>query len=141
MNVTKLEYNMEKYDEENISLMLSRFGLDVNNYFIAMTKPSMLNEALLGSIIELANRYCIVSFSETEINLIMLSRVSNKKVTEVIKIPRSEIINIKFSNILISYTLSIKTNDSTLYFQVFKKVGKFTKIKSGIESFKKIYVV
>lgn len=88
---------------------------------------------------DFSNRYCIICFSETEINLIMLSRVSNKKVTEIIKINRNEINNIKLSNVMISYMLNIKTSESTMRFQVFKKFGRFTKVKNSIELLKKTY--
>lgn len=35
--------------------------------------------------------------------------------------------------------LNIKVNESTMKFQVFKKVARFTKTKKSIESFKKMY--
>ena len=130
---------MEAYNEENVELMLSKLGFNINNYFIAMTKPSLLNVALIGNIAEFANRYCIVCFSETELNLIMLSRINNKKATELIKLQRNEINDIKLSNILISYMLDVKTSESKLKFQVFKKVARFQKIKKSIELFKSIY--
>ncbi len=139
MNVMKLEYDMENFDEVNVKNMLSKLGLNTDNYFIAMTKPSILSVAIIGNIVEFANRYCIICFSETELNLIMLSRTSNKKTTELIKIPRNEISSIKLSNILISYMLNIKTSDSTVKFQVFKKVAKFPKVKRAIELFKTMY--
>lgn len=139
MNVTKIEYKMEKFNEENVEFMLKNLGLNVDNYFLAMTKPSLLSVALMGNIVEFANRYCIICFSETELNLIMLSRVSNKKVTELLKINRNEINNIGLSDILISYMMNIKASESTMKFQVYKKVGKFKKIKSSIELFKKMY--
>lgn len=138
MNVVSFQYDMEKFDEKNVELMLSKLGFDTNNYFIAMTKPSLLAVAAVGMVAEFANRYCIVCFSDTELNLIMLSRIDNKKVTELIKIQRSEITNIKLSNILICYMLKIKTNESVFNFQVFKRVAQFTKIKNSIELFKKI---
>ncbi len=81
-----------------------------------MTKPSLLSVALMGNIEEFSNRYCIICFSETELNLIMLSRISNKKITELIKIDRNEISNIKLSDILISYILNINVNESTMKF-------------------------
>ena len=90
MNVTKLDYNLEKFDDENIQLLLTKLGLNKDNYFIAMTKPSILTIALVGTIAEFANRYCIICFSETELNFIMLSRLNSKKVTELIKIQRAE---------------------------------------------------
>lgn len=139
MNVTKMEYKMEKFNEENVELILKNLGLNVDNYFLAMTKPSLLSVALVGNIVEFANRYCIICFSETELNLIMLSRVNNKKVTELLKIDRNEINNIKLSDILISYMMNIKASESTMKFQVYKKVGQFKKIKNSIELFKKIY--
>ena len=120
--------------------MLSQFGFNVNNYFIAMTKPSLISVALVGNLAEITDRYCIICFSETELNLIMTSRINTKKVTELIKIPRNEISNIKLSNILISYLLKLKTNESTIKFQVFKKVARFTKLKDSIELFKNIYI-
>ena len=69
----------------------------------------------------------------------MLSRLNNKKVTEIIKINRAEINNIKFSNVLISYMLQINLSESTMKFQVFKKFGSFTKTTASIDLFKKIY--
>lgn len=139
MNVTKMDYKMDKFNEENVELMLKNLGLNTDNYFMTMTKPSLLNLALIGNIAEFANRYCIICFSETELNLIMLSRVSNKKVTELLKIERSEISNIKLSDIVISYMLNMTASESTMKFQVYKKVGQFTKVKSSIELFKKLY--
>lgn len=139
MNVAKVEYRMEKFDEVNVEVLLTNLGLNVNNYFFAMTKPSLLSRALIGNIVDFSSRYCIFCFSETELNLIMLSRVDNKHVTEIIKINRNEINSLKLSNIVISYMLKINSNESTLKFQVFKKFGKFTKVKNGIEMFKRIY--
>jgi hypothetical protein len=126
MNVTKVEYNLKKFNQENVEALLESLGLDVNNYLLSMTKPSMLSRALVGNIVDFSSRYCIICFSETEINLIMLSRINNKRVTETIKINRDEINNIKLS-------------DSNMKFQVFKKVGKFTKINSALEVFKQTY--
>ncbi len=60
----------------------------------------------------------------------MLSRISNKKITEIIKIPRNEIKSIKLSNILISYMLHIKYENSKLKFQIFKKIAKFPNVKN-----------
>ena len=139
MNVMKLEYDMENFDEKNVELMLGKLGFNVNNYIISLTKPSLLSVAAMGSIAEFADRYCIICFSETELNLIMLSRMNSKKVTELIKVQRDEIANVKLSNILVSYMLDIKTSESTFKFQVFKKVARFTKIKNSIGLFKKIY--
>lgn len=139
MNVMKLDYDMEIFNEQNVELMISTLGLNTNNYLITMTKPSLLSVSAIGSIAEFANRYCIICFSDTELNLIMLSRINSKKVTELIKIQRNEISNIKLSNILVSYMLNIKASESTFKFQVFKKVARFTKIKNSIETFKKMY--
>ncbi len=88
-----------------------------------MTKPSMLSRAIIGNIMDFISRYAIVCFNEVEI----------------IKINRNEFSNIKLSNILISYMFKIKTSDSNLKFQVFKKFGKFSKVKNSIESFKSTY--
>lgn len=139
MNKTTIDYNMDFFNQENIELMLTKLGFNTNNYIWGITKSSMLNRALIENIVDFANRYCIICFSETELNLIMLSRINNKKVTEIIKIPRNEIINIKLSNILISYMLKIKLNGTNLNFQIFKKVASFTNIKNSIDLFKKIY--
>ena len=139
MNVTKMEYKMEKFNEENVEIMLKNLGLNANNYFITMTKPSLLNVALIGNIAEFSNRYCIICFSETELNLIMLSRINSTKVTELIKIERNEISKIKLSDILISYMLNLTANESTMKFQVYKKVAKFTKLKDSLELFRKLY--
>ena len=78
MNIVKLNYEMNEFNDENVKKILSQLNLNSNNYFIAMTKPSLLNLALIGNIAEFANRYCIICFSELEVNLIMLSRISNK---------------------------------------------------------------
>jgi len=139
MNITKMEYKMEKFNEENVELMLKTLGLNTNNYFIAMTKPSLLNVALIGNIAEFSNRYCIICFSETELNLIMLSRVNSSKVTELIKIESNEISKIKLSDILISYMLNLTARESTMKFQVYKKVAKFTKLKDSLDLFRKLY--
>ena len=139
MNITKMEYKMEKFNEENVELILKNLGLNVNNYFIAMTKPSLLNVAVIGLAAEFSNRYSIVCFSETELHLIMISRLNTTKVTEVIQIDRNEIDKIKLSDILISYMLNITAGESTMKFQVYKKVAKFKKLRESIEVFKKIY--
>ena len=139
MNVTKFDYNFQKFDQENVEVLLTNLGLNVNNYFFAMTKPSILSRALIGNIMDFSSRYCIICFSEIEINLIMLSRVDNKQVTEIIKMNRNEINDIKLSNVLISYMLNIKSSESTMNFQVFKKFGRFTKVKNSIELFKNTY--
>ena len=129
MNVTKLDYNLEKFDDENIQLLLTKLGLNKDNYFIAMTKPSILTIALVGTIAEFANRYCIICFSETELNFIMLSRLNSKKVTELIKIQRTEIDNLKLKNILISYIFTLKADKNKMIFQVYKKVAKIKNTK------------
>ena len=77
--------------------------------------------------------------SETELNLIMLSRLNSTKVTELIKINRNEISKIKLSDILISYMLNLTSNESNMKFQVYKKVAKFTKLKDSLELFRKLY--
>lgn len=139
MNISKIDYEMEKFNEENVELMLKNLGLNMDDYFITMTKPSLLNVALIGTIAEFANRYCILCFSETKLNLIMLSRINSKKVTELIKIDRNEINKIKLSDILISHMLNITVSESNMKFQVFKKVAKFSKQKNSIELFKNSY--
>lgn len=139
MNVAKLDYQMAQFDEANVEYLLASLGHISNVYFFAMTKPSILSRALVGNIMDFTNRYCIFCFSETEINLIMLSRLDNKKVTEIVKLNRNEINNLKLSNVLICYNLKIKTTDSSFKLQVFKKFGKFSKVKNSIEMFKKIY--
>ena len=139
MNVTKLDYNLEKFDDENIQLLLTKLGLNKDNYFIAMTKPSILTIALVGTIAEFANRYCIICFSETELNFIMLSRLNSKKVTELIKIQRTEIDNLKLKNILISYIFTLKADKNKMIFQVYKKVAKIKNTNESIKLFKQIY--
>lgn len=139
MEKIDLDYTMQKYNGENVELMLSQMGFNTNNYFITMTKPSLLSRVLVGNIVDFANRYCIVCFTEAEINLIMLSRLDSKKVTELIKINRSEISGMKLSDIFISYTLKVTLNDSKMNFQVFKKVGGFPKIKEAINLFRSMY--
>ena len=139
MEIMKFDYEMRNFSGEDVELLLSKLGFNLDGYFIAMTKPSLLSMTLVGNLSNFSNRYCIVCFSDTELNLIMLSRMNSKKVTEIVKIPRTEIINMKLSNILISYTLKMKINDSKMKFQVFKKVGKFEKIKTSLESFKNMY--
>lgn len=123
LNVTKTDYEMEKFNQKNVELMIKDLNLNMNDYFIAMTKPSVLKVTFLGNLAEFANRYCVICFSETELNIIMLSRTNTKKVTEILKIDSSKINNMKFSNILISYMLNISTDGSKMKFQVFKKVA------------------
>lgn len=139
MNVVKLEYQMSKFDEANVEYLLTSLGFNPNVYFFAMTKPSLLSRAIIGNVMEFSSRYCIVCFSEAEINLVMLSRLDNKKVTEIYKINRSEISNLKLSNLWFCYKLKIKTSDSNLKFQVFKRFGKFAKVKNSLEVFKQLY--
>lgn len=139
MNATKINYKMEKYNDENVQIMLKNLGLNVNNYFIAMTQASFLDVAIMGSIAERSDRNCIIAFSETELNLIMLSILDNKKVTEIIKIDHSEINKMKLSDILISYMLYITAGKSSIKFQVYKKVINFNNLKNSIELFKKMY--
>ena len=67
----------------------------------------------------------------------MLSRLNSTKVTELIKINRNEISKIKLSDILISYMLNITASESTMKFQVYKKVAKFRKLKNSLEILKK----
>lgn len=139
MNVKKIEYNLSKFDEENVETLLDSLNYNKGNYFFTMTKPSILSRILIGNITDFSNRYCIICFSEAEINMIMLSRLSNKKVTEIISINRDEIIGMKLSNVLISFMLNIKLNESNLKFQLFKKFGKFSKVKGSIEAFREMY--
>ena len=139
MDVTKSDYKFQKFNQENVENLVADLGFNVDNYFLTMTKPSLLSRALIGNIVDFSSRYCIVCFSETEINLIMLSRMDNKKVTEIVKIDRNEINDMKLSNVLISYMLQIKAGGSTMKLQVFKKVGGFAKTTAAIELFKKLY--
>lgn len=139
MNAIKLNYEMYCFDENNIRQMLNQLNLNSNNYFIAMTKPSLLKIALVGEIIEIANRYCIICFNETELNLIFLSRTNSKNATDLVKIPRNEISDIKLSNVLVSYMLDIKCCESKIKFQVFKKVAGFSNLKNSIDLFKVMY--
>lgn len=139
MNTFKLDYEMNSFDEENVNQTIRQLNINANGYIMAMTKSSVLKMALIGNIAEFTNRTCIICFSETELNLIMLSRINNKKITEIIKIPRNEINSIKLSNILISYMLYIKCGNSKLKFQVFKKFAKFPNVNNQIELFKRMY--
>ena len=134
-----MDYEMEKFDEQNVQIMLQNLGFNIDNYFITMTKPSLLDRVLIGNIVDFSNRYCIIAFSETELNLIMLSRINSKKVTEILKIDHAEISKMKMSDIIISYMLNIVAGKSTIKFQVFKKVAKFNNVKNSIELFKKTY--
>lgn len=139
MKIIKVDYKMEKFNEENVNIMIKNLGINMDNYIIGMTKPSLLKVALIGNIAEFANRYCIICFSETELNLIMSSRISSKKVTEILNINQSEIKKVELSNILISYMLNIVASESTLKFQIYKKVAGFTKLKDSLEKFKSLY--
>ncbi len=139
METTKLDYKLKKYNEENVEILLKELGLNSNNYFLAVTKASMLNRAIIGNVVDFFNRNCIICFSETEIDLIMLSRIDNKKITEIVKINRNEINNVKLSNILISYMLNVKLDKTSMKFQVFKKVRGFTKLRNAIDLFDKMY--
>ena len=139
MNVKKMDYEMEKFNQENVEIMLKNLGLDTNNYLISMTKPSVLDSVTMGLIADFFDRYCIVCFSETELNLIMTARINTKKVTELITINRDEISKIKMSNILVSYMLDLAVGQNKIKLQVFKKVAKYTKIKDSLEEFKRIY--
>ncbi|MBR3645766.1 MAG: hypothetical protein IKN54_05050 [Lachnospiraceae bacterium] len=139
MEVAKYDYKMAKFDQENVEILLRQLGLNTEHYFGAMTKPSNMKRMLVGNVADFSNRYCIVSFDETQIHLIMFGRLDTKKVTEIFRINRAEISKIKLSNILISYMLHMKADGNKLKFQVFKIFGKFNKIKSSIELFKTIY--
>lgn len=140
MNITKLDYKLERFDEEDFETFLNKMGINANGYIFAMTKPSLLSRALIGNVVDFSNRNCFICFSDTELNLIMLSRISNKHITELIKIEKKDIVNIKLSNILISYMMHLKTSDSTMKFQIFKKVGKFSKAENSIKLFKSMYI-
>ena len=50
MEVMKVDYEMEAFTGENVELLLSKFGFNLDNYFIAMTKPSLLSATLVGNI-------------------------------------------------------------------------------------------
>lgn len=141
MHVEKLDYKMPKFNQESVEALLTNLRFDTNNYFFTMTKASVLSRMLIGNMVDFfANRYCMFAFTETEINLIMFSRLDTRKVTEIIRVNKNEINNIKLSNVLISYMLDMKYADSNMKFQVFKKFGNFTKTKSAIELFRKLYL-
>ena len=61
MNVTKFDYMFQKFNQENVENLLRNLGLNVDNYFFALTKPSMLGRAFLGIAADFSSRY-IVSF-------------------------------------------------------------------------------
>lgn len=136
MNTTNLDYSMESFDENNVNTMLNRLGINASGYFIAMASPSLSQLIFVGSF---GYRNCIICFSETELNLIMLSRMTNTKATELIKIQRNEISNIKMSDILLGYKLSMKANGKKMKFQIHKSAAKFPKIGASIELFKQFY--
>ena len=48
----KLDYKFQKFNQENVEILLTNLGLNVNNYFIAMTKPSILSRAIIGNIVD-----------------------------------------------------------------------------------------
>lgn len=51
-----------------------------------------------------------------------------------------EFYKIKLSDLLISYMLNITASESTMKFQVYKKVAKFTKLKNSLEILKKYMI-
>lgn len=140
MYTTKLDYKFQKFNEENVEALLKNLNLNPNNFF-AMEKPGMLSMAFIGNLANFfVQRYCIFCFSETEIKLIMLSRLDNKQVTETITIHRNELNKIKISKILFIDRLCIKLcNSGTMKFQVFKKFFNFKPTSDAIEVFKTIY--
>ena len=140
MEVTKYDYNFESFNENCVEELLVKLGLSNNNYFFAITKPSLIDRLVVGNILEFANRYCFLCFSESKITMIMLSRLNSKKVTEIITLNHDEIKSVDFSNVFISYKMKIKTENSTMNFQVLKKVRNFNKIADSIELFKKYYL-
>lgn len=139
MNAIKINYQLEKFNEENVCTLINSLGLNCSNYFLAMTKPSLLTVAALGAASEFTSRYCLFCFNETKINLVLLSRLDTKKATDIIEIPKEEITKLKLSNVLVSYMLKVGTNNSELNFQVFKKVAHFPSVHTGINNFKIMY--
>ena len=139
MNVIKINYQLEKFDEENVCNLINNLNLNCSNYFLAMTKPSFLALAAFGSPAEFVNRYCLVCFNETKIDLVLLSRLDTKKVTEVIEISKTEITKIKLSDVLVSYMLKMEAGNCRYNFQVFKKAARFNTVASGIANFKTLY--
>lgn len=134
-------YDLEKFNSENVEKMFSDIGLNTDNYLYTMTKVSSFLYAATGTIANFARQYCVINFDENELVLFMLSRLDNKKVTNIFKIPKSEIESVKISNILISYNLTITAKDGTLKFQLFKKVKIFSKQKESIKKFKELYTI
>lgn len=135
-----MEYNYEMpgFDQNNIELMLQQMGLSTD-FMWTMTEATMLDYAIFGSFAGFKSQNCIINFSEWGLILILLSRLNAKKVTGIIRIPKSDISLIKVSNILVSYNLKIKFAGGTLKFQLFKVVGGMKKQKENIAKFRNMY--
>ena len=133
-------YVMESFNEENIERMLSNFGLNKDHYLYMMTNLSTLQLVVGGTLANFARQYCIMSFNENEVVLFMLSRLDNKKVTNIIKINKCDIDTIKLKNVIISYNLKIKSKLGSIGFQLFKKVRGMSKQKENIKIFKSMYI-
>lgn len=133
-------YVLEKCNEENIEKMLINYGLNKNNYLYMMTNASALSYVIAGSLANFSRQNCIMSFNENQIVLFMLSRLDNKKITNVIKIDKCDIDLIKLSNVIISYRLKIKSKVGDISFQLFKGARGLSKQKDNIKLFKTMYI-
>lgn len=139
MDIFDVNYEMDKFDQNNINIMLNNLGINAINYFMAMTRPSFISKVFLGVLSEFTNRYCIIAFNENEIYIIITAGLTGKTIDKIIKINRNMMNGLKLSNSLIYYMLKIDVEGCVYNLQVFKKVGGFNNIKDSLETFKKIY--
>jgi len=131
-------YDIPKLDQESIETMLKQMGLS-SDFLWTMSQATFLEYAAFGNLANLTNQNCIINFSEGGLILILLSQLNNKKVTGIIRIPKSGITFVKVSNILVSYNLKIKFNAGTMVFQLFKLVRWLPKQKENIKKFREMY--
>ena len=119
--------------------MFRKFNLQTENYFFVITNVATYKYLIAGSLANFSRQYAVINFNVNEIVMFMFSRLDNKKVTNIIRLSRNEILQTKVSNHLISYNLSIETNNGNFHFQLFKKYGKFDKQKDSINKFQQMF--
>ena len=140
MERLSVDYKMEQFTPEELDKFLIANGIRYDGYIYGMTQKSLSIRITVGNVVNFTNTNCFICFTNNDITLVMLSRLSNKHITEIIKINKEEITNTSLTNILFSYMLTLKTNDTTFRIQVLKKLLRFPRVSTDIDLFKSFYI-
>ena len=131
-------YDLNKFDDENIVDFLSRNNLNYENYFFASDMPGFGTYALYGAAGAMTMTNYIVTFDNSKIYLFELSKTSNKKIINLIKINLNDVEYLQSKNAMFGIVKRIKLklkNGDKYNFQCNKKVHGIEKQLLSLEKF------